>query len=91
MSTTKHRWEIILHRRVEGVLRRLPRGLQQRIDQAIMGLANDPRPPGCSKLRGYDNLYRLRVGSWRVSYAVEDAQLIVLIIEVAPRGGAYRF
>lgn len=91
MSTTQHHWEIILHHRVERVLRRLPRDLKQRIDRAILALAIDPRPPGCRKLVGYDHLYRVRVGDWRISYAVEDDRLIVLIIEVAPRGGAYRF
>ena len=55
-----------------------------------MSLAEEPRPAGCKKLRGYENLYRLRVGDWRLIYAIEDDQLVVLIIEVAPRGEAYR-
>jgi mRNA interferase RelE/StbE len=91
MSATERRWEIILHRQAERVLRRLPQDLQQRIDRAILGLAEDPRPPGCRKLKGHDKFYRVRVGSWRISYAVEDERLIIVILEVAPRGGAYRF
>ena len=91
MATTEQRWEVILHRRVERVLRRLPKDLLQRIDQAIQALATDPRPAGCKKLAGYDNLCRVRVGEWRISYAVEDDRLIVLVVEVAPRSGAYRF
>jgi mRNA interferase RelE/StbE len=91
MTTTEQRWEVLLSRQAEKVIRRLPQNLRQRIDGAILGLAKDPRPPGCKKLAGYDNLYRLRVGDWRISYAVEDDELIVLILEVAPRGGAYRF
>ncbi len=55
-----------------------------------MSLAEEPRPAGCKKLRGYENLYRLRAGDWRLIYAIEDDQLVVLIIEVAPRGEAYR-
>lgn len=89
--TTEQRWEVLLSRQAEKVMRRLPLDLLQRIDRAILALAEEPRPPGCKKLVGYDNLYRLRVGDWRISYAVEDEQLIVLILEVAPRGGAYRF
>lgn len=91
MTETKHRWEIHQIRQVERVLRKLPRDLQQRIDQAILGLAQDPWPPGCWRLRGYEMHYRIRIGDWRISYTVEKALLIILIIKVAPRGGAYRF
>lgn len=91
MSESERRWTIIIDRQPQKVMRRLPRNLLQRIDRAILALAEDPYPPGCKKLRGYDNLYRIRVGDWRISYAVEDDRLIVLVIEVAPRGGAYRF
>ena len=83
-------WEIIFERQAERMLRRLPTDLLYRIDQAVMGLAQDPRPPGCKKLRGYQDLYRLRVEDWRIIYAVRDARLIVLILEIAPRGEAYR-
>jgi mRNA interferase RelE/StbE len=91
MATTERRWEILLHRRAEKVLRRLPQDTLRRIDRAITALATNPRPPGCKKLAGYQNLYRVRVGDWRISYAVEDDRLIVLVLEVAPRGGAYHF
>ena len=91
MTTTEQRWTVLLHRRVERVLRRLPRNLLLRIDQEIEGLATNPKPPGCRKLAGHDNLYRVRVGDWRISSAVEDERLVVLVLEVAPRGRAYRF
>jgi mRNA interferase RelE/StbE len=87
----RKRWTVLVERQPQKVFRRLPRDLLQRMRQAIWGLAREPRPPGCKKLQGYDNLYRIRVGDWRISYAVEDDRLIVLVIEVAPRGDAYRF
>jgi mRNA interferase RelE/StbE len=83
-------WTVILERQPEKLLRRLPRELLQRLDAAIMGLAEDPRPAGCQKLKSYDNLDRVRVGDWRITYAIEDDRLIVLVIEIASRGGAYR-
>lgn len=83
-------WTIELARQPQKMLRRLPRDLLQRVDAAIRSLADDPRPPGCKKLVGRDNLYRVRVGEWRISYAVEDDRLLVLVLEVAPRGAAYR-
>lgn len=84
------KWQIVIHRRAEKVLPRLPKDLLQRLRAAIRDLARDPRPAGCKKLAGCDTLYRVRVGDWRISYAVEDDKLIILILEVAPRGGAYR-
>lgn len=53
-------------------------------------MAKEPRPHGFTKLSGYENLYRIRVGDWRISYAIEDDALIVLVIEIKPRGDAYR-
>jgi mRNA interferase RelE/StbE len=84
------RWQILLERAAEKAMRRLPKDVLRRLDRAILALADDPRPPGCKKLAGYENLYRIRVGDWRISYAIEDDKLIVIIVEVAPRGRAYR-
>lgn len=82
------RYTVLLERQPEKILRRLPRDLLKRIDQVLGVLAFDPRPPGSVKLAGYETLYRLRVGDWRIVYAIEDDALIVLVIEIAPRGDA---
>jgi mRNA interferase RelE/StbE len=88
---TQPRWKIEVTRNAEKVLEKLPQDQMQRIDRKILALARNPRPRGCKKLEGHDKTYRIRVGDWRISYAVEDAELIILIIEVAPRDKAYRF
>jgi mRNA interferase RelE/StbE len=90
MPESERRWTVLIGRQPEKMLRRLPRDLLQRIRETIGSLEDDPRPPGCKKLAGHDDLYRVRVGDWRISYAVEDDRLIVVVIEVAPRGAAYR-
>jgi len=68
------------------------RELIRRLDVKIRSLAEDPRPPGCKKLKSgqYDNLYRIREGDWRVLYAVEDERVVVLILDVVRRDQAYR-
>lgn len=71
------------------VIRKLPRDLATRIRRSIDALATDPRPRGYVRLKGCD-CYRIRVGSWRVIYMIEDDKLIVLVLTVSPRGGAYR-
>jgi len=90
MSESRGAYRILISKSARKILEKLPKNLLSRISKAIDGLAGNPRPEGCKKLEGYDNLYRIRVGEWRISYAIEDDQLIVLVIEVAPRGGAYR-
>ncbi len=70
---------------------RRDRELLERIDREIQSLDENPRPQGCKKLRSskHDNLYRLRVGDWRILYAIEDDKLIVLILEAGRRERAY--
>jgi mRNA interferase RelE/StbE len=87
---SKSRWQVIIHRKAERILKRLDGDMLERIRQAIRGLASEPRPAGYKKLTGYENLYRIRVGDWRIIYAIEDKELIVLVLEISPRGGVYR-
>lgn len=90
MSDRPAGWQIILTRQPQKILRKLPKDLLQRIDVQFAALIKNPRPAGCKKLAGFDNLYRVRVGDWRISYAIEEGQLVILILEIAPRGNAYR-
>ena len=63
---------------------------RQRIVTRIRSLARDPRPFGSEKLSGKGDLYRLRVGRYRVVYSVADAELVVLIVRVGHRKNVYR-
>ena len=69
---------------------RLPKAARSRIDAHLLALADDPRPHGAKKLVGSDDLYRIRVGDYRVLYYVRDAVLLVLIVKVGQRGGFYK-
>jgi len=60
-----------------------------RIDRKILDLAENPRPPGCKKLRGYKDLWRIRVGDWRVIHAINDGRGRVTITRVANRREVY--
>jgi mRNA interferase RelE/StbE len=88
MSNTHY--QVIIHRKAEKILKRLNGDVLERIRRTIRGLASEPRPAGVKKLTGYDNLYRVRVGDWRIIYTIEEARLIVLVLEISTRGGAYR-
>jgi mRNA interferase RelE/StbE len=64
--------------------------LRDTLEKEIYALADNPRPPGCVKLSGFKDKWRIRVGDWRVVYRIEDGRLVVLVVTVAPRGGVYR-
>ncbi len=57
----------------------------RRVVDAIEALADDPRPPGCTKLTNEDNYWRIRVGQYRVIYQIADDRLIVLVVRIAHR------
>ena len=58
------------------------------IKQAILNLAENPRPNGCKKLVGRDG-YRIRIGNYRVIYEIFDAELLVDVIAVGHRKDIY--
>ena len=84
------RYRVLVQKTAQKVIDRLPRDLLQRVAAAIDSLASDPRPAGCKKLAGKYDHYRVRVGDWRITYTIQDDILVIAVVEVAPRGGAYR-
>ena len=55
----------------------------------IENLAENPRPPGAIKLAGQE-AYRIRVGDYRVVYAIADERLVILVVDVGHRREIYR-
>jgi mRNA interferase RelE/StbE len=83
-------YELIIKPSAERSLDRLPRPVRERIVNSMRKLRNEPRPAAALKLQGEDNLYRLRVGSYRVVYEIHDNVLLVLVLRVAHRKDVYR-
>jgi mRNA interferase RelE/StbE len=74
----------------ERALDRLESQIRRRISRAIDDLQTSPRPPGVKKLSGTSDMWRIRVGDYRVVYQIMDRVLLVLIIDVGHRGDVYR-
>ena len=81
---------ILFARSARKELEALPESLSARIVMRIEALATNPRPRGCRKLRGSENLWRLRLGDYRVIYAIDDSKRLVDINAVRHRRYAYR-
>jgi len=71
-------------------LEALDAALVNRLFPKIEALAKEPRPSGCIKLAGEENLWRIRVGEYRVVYAIDNKKKVVDIIAVRHRRDAYR-
>jgi mRNA interferase RelE/StbE len=87
-------YDVRIARQAERGLRRIRSGDPQsyrRIVISIRALAEDPRPPAAAKLTAFEPpAWRIRVGGYRVVYEINDDQVVVVIVNVAPRGEVYR-
>ena len=67
-----------------------PKKVRRQIVERIGQLAEDPRPPGCEKLSGRLDRYRVRQGVYRIVYHIEDRELVVYVVKVGHRRDVYR-
>ena len=82
-------YQLIYAPRAEGEIAKLPRPVIQRILEATLALATEPRPPGCQKLRGVPKAWRVRVGHYRILYEVSDEARVVRVARVGHRRDIY--
>lgn len=68
----------------------LPTQDRERLQPKIDALATEPRPSGVVKLAGADDLYRIRVGEYRIIYSIQDEQLLILVVKIGHRRDVYR-
>jgi mRNA interferase RelE/StbE len=64
--------------------------IQRQILTRIANLADNPRPNGVEKMKGEENLYRIRLGNYRILHTINDKHLLVLIVKVGDRKEVYR-
>lgn len=83
------RYRVEITRDVLRALAKLDKPVRRRVQSAIDGLGERPRPPGVIALQGLRGAYRLRVGDYRVIYTVEDDRLVVLVVDIGHRREIY--
>jgi mRNA interferase RelE/StbE len=71
-------------------LDRLDGAVRVRVDRKVDELAENPRPAGAKKLKGSSELWRVRVGDYRVIYSIHDDVLLILVVKIGHRGDVYR-
>jgi mRNA interferase RelE/StbE len=83
-------YRVIILKRVLKNISKLASRDQPKIFDAIKSLEIDPRPDGVKKLAVNEDMYRIRVGNYRIVYEVDDNVVIVTVTEVDDRKNVYR-
>lgn len=82
-------YRVLIYPRAQRDLEELPEEMYKRVLGAIIALAQNPRPPGCTKLRGREG-WRIRQGDYRVIYMIDDQAKSVTIVHIGHRREIYR-
>ena len=83
-------YEVQILPKVARQIKALSVEVRQDISLTIRSLANEPRPIGVKKLSGEKDVYRVRVGNYRVLYRIIDKILVVVVVSVGHRREVYR-
>jgi mRNA interferase RelE/StbE len=83
-------YSVFLAPAAERQLKKLPQQIAVQLVPLIKALAVDPRPLGAKKLKGSEDIWRIRKGTYRIVYEVKDKQLTVLVLKIGDRKQVYK-
>jgi mRNA interferase RelE/StbE len=83
-------YEVQLERAAERNLRRRSSENFTRMIAYMKTLGENPRPPGCRKITGSRNDWRIRVGDYRIIYEIDDNAMVIRVLRIRHRRDAYR-
>lgn len=81
-------YKIEIKKSAQKEIKNLPNKELKKVVDKIASLAGEPRPAGCKKLSGEEK-YRIRVGSYRVLYGIEDDALVIYVVKARHRKDVY--
>jgi mRNA interferase RelE/StbE len=82
-------YAVVVNRSARKEIRSLDAAMRLRVIRELRALSTNPRPPGCRKLSGARDRWRVRVGDYRIIYTIDDAGRLVEIAAVSHRSKAY--
>lgn len=83
------KYKIEISRTAEKQFKKIDKAHQARLATAIVGLSTNPYPSGNRKLVGFDDLFRIRIGDYRIIYSVENKILVVIVLKIGHRKNIY--
>jgi mRNA interferase RelE/StbE len=82
-------YQIKISDKARNLLKKLSQELKEKMIIAIETLAEQPRPKGCKKLKGYKDGYRIRMGKYRIIYEIKDNELLIMVLNLGKRDKIY--
>lgn len=79
-------YQIIIKKKAKKFIDKLPQNERKRVVDAIEQL---PNGEDIKKLKGHSDLLRLRVGTYRIIYSVDNGELVIYVIDAGNRGEIY--
>ena len=83
-------YRVVILPRVQESLDKIPSPFFELVKKRILSLGDDPRPPGCQKLKGRDRAWRVRAGDYRIIYEIDDTVVTVTVLDLGHRREIYR-
>ncbi len=84
-------YKVEIKKSAQKEIRKLPsKDIRVRIINKIDDLSKDPTPNEAKKIKGSNNIYRIRQGAYRIVYQVFKNKLVIMIIRVRHRKDAYK-
>jgi len=83
-------YKVIVAEGAADFIRGQTKKIRRQLYKKIKNLRNNPYPPGCGKLKGEEDLYRIRSGDYRIIYTVKNKEVTVLVLRIAHRKEAYK-
>ena len=80
--------EIVFTKHAERDFEKLPQNIRERVDKRLFSLARDPLQPDTEKIE--DDIFRARVGSYRIIFRLENDNVVILVIRIRHRKEVYR-
>jgi len=82
-------YKVVLTKSAEKELSQIPKAYIENILKHLQELIHIPRPNECKKLKGYENIYRIRIGIYQIVYRIEDKILYIEVIKIGHRKDVY--
>jgi len=83
-------YRLLIKKSAQKEIRKLPSDYRSKIVQRIDTLRDNPLPRSTEKIKGLDDVYRIRQGVYRIIYSINKNELIVLVIKVSHRKDSYK-
>ena len=87
---SQSKYRLIEHKKTIKFLKGQSSNFRERVYKAYIEILNNPfSNNNCIMLKGFKNVYRKRVGDFRIIYEIRDNELIIVIIDIDSRGQIY--